>query len=186
MLRMTGCCAYLCSRHFKGGRSELPKLHELPRQVGSLVTQGISVNSSYSSDVRGPEGGGLPQQIGNKTECALLGFVIDLGVDYRQVRREMPDTRFRKVYTFNSARKSMSTIVPLEAGGFRVYTKGASEIIMKKCSFLVGKDGNIEAFTTQMQERLVQTVIEPMAKDGLRTISLAYRDFVPIRQTRTR
>ena len=27
--------------------------------------------------------------------------------------------------------------------------------------------------------RLVQTVIEPMAKDGLRTISLAYRDFVP-------
>ena len=29
--------------------------------------------------------GGLPQQIGNKTECALLGFVIDLGVDYRQV-----------------------------------------------------------------------------------------------------
>ena len=31
------------------------------------------------------EGGGLPQQIGNKTECALLGFVIDLGVDYRQV-----------------------------------------------------------------------------------------------------
>ena len=27
----------------------------------------------------------MPQQIGNKTECALLGFVIDLGVDYRQV-----------------------------------------------------------------------------------------------------
>ena len=24
-------------------------------------------------------------QIGNKTECALLGLVIDLGVDYRQV-----------------------------------------------------------------------------------------------------
>ena len=28
---------------------------------------------------------GLPTQIGNKTECAMLGFVIDLGVDYRQV-----------------------------------------------------------------------------------------------------
>ena len=73
-----------------------------------------------------------------------------------QIRREMPDTRFRKVYTFNSARKSMSTIVPLDSGGFRVYTKGASEIIMKKCSFLVGKDGVVEAFNTQMQERLVQ------------------------------
>ena len=72
----------------------------------------------------------------------------------------MPDTRFRKVYTFNSARKSMSTIVPLDSGGFRVYTKGASEIIMKKCSFLVGKDGVVEAFNTQMQERLVQVTLE--------------------------
>jgi hypothetical protein len=34
------------------------------------------------------EPGGLPTQIGNKTECALLGFVIDLGVDYRQVSHE--------------------------------------------------------------------------------------------------
>ena len=31
------------------------------------------------------EPGQLPAQIGNKTECGLLGFVIDLGVDYRQV-----------------------------------------------------------------------------------------------------
>ena len=30
-----------------------------------------------------------------------------------------------------------------------------------------------------MQERLVRQVIEPMACDGLRTISIAYRDFVP-------
>jgi len=29
------------------------------------------------------------------------------------------------------------------------------------------------------QEKLVKNVIEPMARDGLRTISLAYRDFVP-------
>lgn len=30
-----------------------------------------------------------------------------------------------------------------------------------------------------MQERLLHQVIEPMACDGLRTISVAYRDFVP-------
>ena len=91
----------------------------------------------------------------------------------------MPDTKFKKVYTFNSARKSMSTIIPLDSGGFRVYTKGASEIIMKKCSFIIGDGGKVENFTTAHQDRLVQTVIEPMAKDGLRTISIAYRDFVP-------
>ena len=42
--------------------------------------------------------------IGNKTECALLGFVMDLGADYRRIRKANPDTTFTKVYTFNSAR----------------------------------------------------------------------------------
>ena len=75
-----------------------------------------------------------PQQIGNKTECALLGFVLDLGEDYRAMRRRHPDESFVKVFTFNSARKSMSTVIPLENGGYRVYTKGASEIILGKCT----------------------------------------------------
>jgi len=176
--RMTVVQAYICNHHHKPDRNSLPKIRDLPSHVGVLITQGIAVNSSYSSDVQ-QNTTGLPTQIGNKTECSLLGFVIDLGVDYRQLRREMPDTKFKKVYTFNSARKSMSTIIPLASGGFRVYTKGASEIIMKKCSFLIGDGGKIESFTAAHQDRLVQNVIEPMAKDGLRTISIAYRDFVP-------
>lgn len=178
--RMTVVQAFVCNHHHKPNRSDLPKLRDLPQNVGVLITQGISVNSSYTSDVKpSVEPTGLPTQIGNKTECAMLGFVIDLGVDYRQLRREMPDTRFKKVYTFNSARKSMSTIIPLDGGGYRVYTKGASEIVMKKCSFLLGDGGKVENFTTAHQDRLVSTIIEPMAKDGLRTISIAYRDFVP-------
>merc|ERR1711892_1393942 len=178
--RMTVVQAYVCSHHYQPNRQDLPKLRDLPQHVGVLVTQGIAVNSSYASDVKlSADPSGLPTQLGNKTECAMLGFVIDLGVDYRQLRKDMPDTRFKKVYTFNSARKSMSTIIPLDSGGFRVYTKGASEIVMKKCSFLVGEGGKIEMFTAAHQDRLVQTVIEPMAKDGLRTISIAYRDFVP-------
>jgi len=178
--RMTVVQAYICAKHYQPGRADLPKIHDLAANVRILVTQGISVNSSYSSDVQPPDQpGGLPTQIGNKTECALLGFVMDLGVDYQKMRRDMPDTRFKKVYTFNSARKSMSTIIPLDTGGFRVYTKGASEIVMKKCSFLLAENGRIDSFTAHHQDRLVQTVIEPMAKDGLRTICLAYRDFVP-------
>jgi Ca2+ transporting ATPase len=30
-----------------------------------------------------------------------------------------------------------------------------------------------------MQDKIVTDVIEPMACDGLRTISIAYKDFVP-------
>lgn len=102
-----------------------------------------------------------------------------LGVNYQQIRDEIPEDKFTRVYTFNSVRKSMSTIIPLKGGGYRLYTKGASEIVLKKCSFIYGHDGVLEKFTRDMQERMLHQVIEPMACDGLRTISIAYRDFVP-------
>ena len=46
-----------------------------------------------------------------------------------------------------------------------------------RCSFIYGHEGRLEKFTKDMQERLIQQVIEPMACDGLRTIAIAYRDF---------
>ena len=76
--------------------------------------------------------GDLPRQVGNKTECALLGFVLELGADYEHVRREFTEERIHKVYTFNSVRKSMSTVIPRDGGGFILFTKGASEIVLKK------------------------------------------------------
>merc|ERR1711971_832339 len=51
--RMTVVQAFVCNHHYKGGRHELPKIRDLPQQMGVLVTQGISVNSSYSSDIKG-------------------------------------------------------------------------------------------------------------------------------------
>lgn len=76
--------------------------------------------------------GGLPKQVGNKTECGLLGFVLDLKQDYAPVREQIPEEKIYKVYTFNSVRKSMSTVVKLPDGTFRLYSKGASEILLKK------------------------------------------------------
>lgn len=70
--------------------------------------------------------------MGNKTECALLGFANDLKRDYQAIRNEIPEEKLYKVYTFNSVRKSMSTVVQLPDGSFRLYSKGASEILLKK------------------------------------------------------
>lgn len=120
---------------------------------------------------------GLPTQMGNKTEGALLGFVLEIGETYQDYRDRNPESSFVKVYTFNSARKSMTTAVRLPGGGFRIYSKGASEIILGRCSSIIGKDGEIRPFTAADSEKMVKEVIEPMACDGLRTISLAYRDF---------
>ncbi|XP_050026489.1 plasma membrane calcium-transporting ATPase 2 isoform X3 [Dermacentor andersoni] len=174
--RMTVVQSYICGVQYKTS----PKYETLPPFVADKILYGISVNSAYTSRVILPENPGeLPKQVGNKTECALLGFVLDLGKEYQSVRDDIPEEMLHKVYTFNSVRKSMSTVIPLDGGrGFRVYTKGASEIVMKKCSYILGSGGQVENFRQEDQDRLVRTVIEPMASNGLRTISIAYKDYI--------
>ena len=60
------------------------------------------MNSGYSTNVVFDEASPstLPQQLGNKTECALLGFVHLLGVDYRKLRRDVPESNFVKGIIF--------------------------------------------------------------------------------------
>ncbi|XP_076232963.1 plasma membrane calcium-transporting ATPase 3 isoform X4 [Calliopsis andreniformis] len=174
--RMTVVQSYICEKMSK----TIPKFSDIPSHVGNLIIQAISVNSAYTSRIMpSQDPTELPLQVGNKTECALLGFVVALGMNYQTIRDDQPEETFTRVYTFNSVRKSMSTVIPRKGGGFRLFTKGASEIIMKKCAFIYGREGHLEKFTKEMQDRLVKNVIEPMACDGLRTISVAYRDFVP-------
>jgi len=55
-----------------------------------------------------------------------------MGQNYEAIRVSMPEEKFVKVYTFNSERKSMSTVIREENGSFRLFTKGASEIVLKK------------------------------------------------------
>merc|ERR1719340_55216 len=52
--RMTVVQAYVAGKHWKPDRASLPKLKDLPSKVGNLITQGISVNSSYSTDIEAP------------------------------------------------------------------------------------------------------------------------------------
>ena len=124
--------------------------------------------------------GEMDRQMGNKTDCALLGFVIKMKENYQHFRDNMPEEKFVKVFTFNSSRKSMSTVVPLvekEGGGYRVHCKGASEIVLSKCTAIIGEDGTLTSLNSEERRNIVKTVVESMADDGLRTICLAYRDF---------
>ncbi|KAM3934387.1 plasma membrane calcium-transporting ATPase 4-like isoform 2-T2 [Leptodactylus fuscus] len=174
MNRMTVVQAYVCGTHYR----QIPDHEALNPKILDLLVNGISINSAYTSKILPPEKeGGLPRQVGNKTECALLGFVLDLKQDYQAVRNEIPEEKLYKVYTFNSVRKSMSTVLSESGGGFRMYSKGASEIILRKCTKILDQGGEVCPFKTRDRDEMVKKVIEPMACDGLRTICLAYRDF---------
>uniref|UniRef100_A0A3P9MN18 Calcium-transporting ATPase n=1 Tax=Oryzias latipes TaxID=8090 RepID=A0A3P9MN18_ORYLA len=150
-----------------------------PRTLDVLV-HAIAINSAYTSKILPPDvEGGLPKQVGNKTECGLLGFILDLQQDYVPVREQIPEEKLYKVYTFNSARKSMTTVIKLPDGTFRLYSKGASEIMLKKCSYILDANGEPRIFRPRDRDEMVKQVIEPMACEGLRTICIAYRDLSP-------
>ncbi|XP_056395720.1 plasma membrane calcium-transporting ATPase 3 isoform X5 [Hyla sarda] len=172
--RMTVVQSYLGDVHYK----ERPDPSSLNSKTLDLLVNAIAINCAYTTKILPPDKeGALPQQVGNKTECALLGFVLDLQRDYQLVRDQIPEETLYKVYTFNSVRKSMSTVVCLPNGGFRLYSKGASEIVLKKCSNILNGVGELRTFRPRDRDEMVKKVIEPMACDGLRTICIAYRDF---------
>lgn len=124
----------------------------MPENIQKLLTEAISINSAYNSEIIEPtKPGEKVQQLGNKTECGLLGFVNQIGGNYKIVRLKNPEESFLKVlsslffikkifkvYTFNSSRKSMITVIALideetnQKIGYRVFCKGAAEILLSK------------------------------------------------------
>ncbi|KAM9095728.1 plasma membrane calcium-transporting ATPase 2 isoform 2-T5 [Sarcophilus harrisii] len=172
--RMTVVQAYIGDVHYK----EIPDPSVINSQTMELLVNAIAINSAYTTKILPPEKeGALPRQVGNKTECGLLGFVLDLKQDYEPVRSQMPEEKLYKVYTFNSVRKSMSTVIKMPDESFRMYSKGASEIVLKKCCKILSASGEARVFRPRDRDEMVKKVIEPMACDGLRTICVAYRDF---------
>ena len=195
--RMTVVQVYVGEEHWKNvENTSKAKEIVIPEAAKEVILEGISVNSGYSSKLLvsvsfshrhrsdhhlqpPPERETLPKQVGNKTECGLLGFVVGLGGSYEEIRAHYLKESFVHVYTFNSVRKSMSTVIRRPDMTVRMHTKGASEIVLKKCKTILDRNGEVIPFSTADYDRFVETVIEPMACDGLRTICIAYRDFAP-------
>uniref|UniRef100_A0AAQ4R3H6 Calcium-transporting ATPase n=1 Tax=Gasterosteus aculeatus aculeatus TaxID=481459 RepID=A0AAQ4R3H6_GASAC len=150
MNRMTVVQAHISGRVYRN----LAELSKVSGPSMELLIQGIGVNCAYTTKIMPAEKeGGLPRQVGNKTECALLGLTLELHRDYQAIRNEFPEEKLFKVYTFNSSRKSMSTVY---FSCSRSFTK---------------------TFKSRDRDDLIRNVIEPMASEGLRTICLTFRDF---------
>eukprot|EP00753_Platysulcus_tardus_P017632 PLAT6452.2.p1 GENE.PLAT6452.2~~PLAT6452.2.p1 ORF type:complete len:1197 (+),score=723.54 PLAT6452.2:25-3591(+) len=132
---------------------------------------------------------GEPRVVGSKTEGAFLLLAHELGLDIGDVRGEFPVVR---EFSFTSKRKRSGAVVLLdeETQRFRLYVKGASEMVLRLCDKMLDADGNelpLEGdFSLDgegavegdgMKADIVRNVINPMANAALRTIALAYRDF---------
>lgn len=119
--------------------------------------------------------------IGNPTECALIKFADDFGFEYQKVRSETlgrsDATRDNgRCNNFSSARKMMSWAVARKEGGYRVYVKGASEIILGRVASQMFANGSVKDMNDEDKAKITNDVISQFAQKAMRTIGLAFRD----------
>ena len=155
----------------------------LSPQLQSLLNAAIAINSTAFKDTDSATGNS--KFVGSNTEAALLLFASRLGwPDFKKVRDE---AEVVQVFPFSSQRKAMGVVVKLGRGRWRLYLKGASEILTKNCSRHVivhknagdrirGDDIETAEITELDSDNISRTIIF-YANQTLRTIALCYRDF---------
>jgi calcium-translocating P-type ATPase len=154
----------------------VPQLEELDiaKSVLEKLNDGIALNSTAYIDKLGS---GKPRFIGAQTEGALLTLSAKLGIDYSRVRHEKEGDIIR-ILSFSSDRKRMSTIVK-HNDGFRMYVKGASELILARCQKTLTAEDESRDLSVDEKETLERDLIENWSKQGQRTLALAYKDLPP-------
>ncbi|KAK9829300.1 hypothetical protein WJX72_005021 [[Myrmecia] bisecta] len=150
----------------------LPPPEELHADLRREIQLGVAINSK--AFLMEHEDTGKVDFVGNRTECALLMMLRAWGVGYDGLRKEGND-RLVKMYGFSSEKKMASCLVRT-ADGFRLYNKGAAEIVLSRCISVFNVDGSTTPMTPGMKEELMDTVTE-MAQRGLRTLCLTFADF---------
>lgn len=140
-----------------------------------LIVQANAVNSTaFEGDADGEK-----TFIGSKTEVALLTLSRD-HLGSAPVQEERANANISGVIPFDSANKYMATIVQLPNGKFRAYAKGASEILLSKCTSVIADPSAEELTTTELTEEDRQMFLQTItsyAGQTLRTIASSYRDF---------
>lgn len=110
----------------------------------------------------------LKEQLGNKTEMALMEFAYNLGVDYSKVR--LLD-RIVLMIPFSSERKKMLTLFKDEQGTTWLHAKGAPEIILEACT-LHRSDNKTFRIEKEFKSNLEQTMAR-IASNKARAIACA-------------
>lgn len=139
-----------------------------------ILVDSIALNSTaFEGDVDGKM-----VFIGSKTETALLILAQEhLGMGPVSEHRANASTL--QLIPFDSGRKCMGIVVQLPQGGARLYVKGASEIVLARCTHMLKNpsvDAAVEAMSTE-NHRLITRLINSYASQSLRTIGLAYKEF---------
>jgi Ca2+-transporting ATPase len=140
--------------------------HDYP-DLMELLTAAARCNNATLSPVG--DDADTWQVIGDPTEGSLVVAALKAGIEAHdhdlQVLFEIP---------FDSERKAMSVVVGGPNGMRTMYSKGAPEVILEKCS-MVRDDGKVRPLTDDHRREVMRWNSE-MASRALRVLALACRD----------
>lgn len=145
---------------------------DLSQEVRDLIRTSISLNSTaFESD-------DTHEFVGMSTETALLKFARDhLGMS--KLREERANNPVVTMLPFDSSRKWMGALVKLPNGKYRLFIKGAAEIVFEYCAYAIS-DPTYKLQTDHLTEEIradYQSSIHEYAKKMLRPVVLGYKDF---------
>lgn len=107
--------------------------------------------------------------IGEATEVAITNAAVEINLRKRDLYDQMQ--RINEI-SFDSKRKMMTTIHKI-GSKYRIITKGAPDVLIKRCSKYY-QSGRIEPIFSKRDALQEQNQI--MAEDALRVIAIAYKD----------
>lgn len=114
--------------------------------------------------------GGFIKVTGEPTEVAIVHKALDENINKNSLYNQME--RVNEI-PFDSSRKLMTTIHKVN-GKFRTITKGAPDVLVKKCNRIY-KNGHVE-FLSETEKERIKRQNNQMAEEALRVLAVSYRD----------
>lgn len=144
----------------------------LSAETKELLVQSIAINSTaFESREDGKQ-----TFIGSKTETALLSFTSTF-LGMRPVSEQRANAEIVQMIPFDSRMKCMASVIRMPDFHYRMFVKGAPEILLRQCTHVVADVTEPLKITELTNLDSLTRTIDTYATKSLRTIAMAYRDF---------
>jgi Ca2+-transporting ATPase len=108
--------------------------------------------------------------IGDPTEGALIVAAAKAGFEQKELENQYPR---KNEIPFTSERKRMTTVHSTPEGEHVAYVKGAPEIVLERCAYIL-KNGEMKKLSSKDKNEILK-VNEKLASDALRMLAMAYK-----------
>jgi Ca2+-transporting ATPase len=162
-------------RLYLDGKLYEPDKPDWPRPPSGLSVahtplEWVVLNSAVNSTAHLEQKEGKTIIVGSSTEGALLHYLTEGHLDYEQLRTKV----FPEIYqnVFKSETKRMTTVIR-HSGALVSLVKGAPEVLLERCTQVLGADGTLKPLTKEIRAAIV-AALGDLASRAMRTLGFAH------------